>query len=124
LGGFFTAFKEKIMSLGPTTVPKVFDLFNGLGTMTGTQAGPAVTLPPGKKAIQVSIVTSATLTVKIQNSVDRTNWFDVSSSTVAPGIIYETDSTIPHWRVNVTAHTTSGTGSSAPIVAQIAQLLL
>jgi hypothetical protein len=108
------------MSIGPDKVPYVIDLFGGAGATTGVRAGSTFTLPPGKKAIQLSLVTSATLTVKIQNSLDKTNWFDVTSSTVAPGFLAELDSVVPHWRVNVTSHTTSGTGSSAPIVAQIA----
>lgn len=107
------------MSIGPDKVPVVQDLFEGGGTSTGTRAGSTFTLPPGKKAIQVSLATSATCTVKIQNSIDGTNWFDISSSTVAPGYMAEVDSVIPKWRVNVTAHTTSGT-SSAALVAQIA----
>lgn len=116
------------MSLGPTTLPATFDLFAGglssvVGTtQTGTRAGPSISLPAGKKAIQVSLVTSATLTVKVQNSVDNVNWFDVSSSTVAPGFLSEVDSTVPYWRVNVTSHTTSGTGTAA-IVAGIACLI-
>jgi len=111
------------MSLAPNTVPTVFDLFDGNGATTGTRAGASKVFPAGKKAIQVSLVTSATLTIKIQNSVDNTNWFDISSSTVAPGYLAEVDSTVPYWRVNVTSHTTSGTGTAAPIVASIAQLI-
>ena len=112
------------MSLAPDKVPASFDLFEGSGATTGTQTGRAFIFPPGKKAVQVSLVTSATLTVKIQNSVDKNTWFDVSSSTVAPGYLAEVDSVVPWWRVNVTAHTTSGTGASAPIVAVMSQLLL
>lgn len=107
------------MSSGPDKVPYVLDLFEGSGATTGTRAGSTFTLPSGKKAVQVSFVTSATATVKIQNSIDGTTWFDVSSSTVSPGVVYEVDSAIPKWRVNVTAHTTSGTGT-ASLVAQIA----
>jgi hypothetical protein len=109
------------MSLSPSTVPAVIDLFNGAGTATGTQAGPAYAFPPGKKAIQISLVTSATVAVKIQNSLDKTTWFDVTTSTVAPGNLLETDSVVPYWRVNVTSHTTSGTGT-AEIVAKMAAL--
>ena len=109
------------MSLGPDTVATVFDLFNGNGTTTGTRAVAAITLPPGKKAIQVGLTTSATLTLKIQNSVDKVTWFDISSSTVSPGILAEVDSVVPHWRVHVTAHTTSGTGNN--MYASIAQLV-
>ena len=111
------------MSLGPNTVPTVIDLFNGNGTTTGTRAEAAITLPGGKKAIQVSLVTSATVTVKIQNSLDRVTWFDVSSSTAnAQNFIGEMESFVPNWRVNVTSHTTSGTGTAA-MVAQIACVL-
>ena len=106
------------MSLAPDTLPAVIDLFSGTGTSTSTGAGVAFALPAGKKAIQVSLVTSATMTVKIQNSVDNANWFDVSSSTVSPGYLAETDSVVKWWRVNVTAVTTTGTGT-ANAVAQI-----
>ncbi len=100
------------MSLGPNTVPTTFDLFNGNGTTTGTRAEAALTLPPGKKAIQVALTTSATCTVKIQNSLDRITWFDVSSSTsTAANFIAEVESVVPNWRVQVSAHTTSGTGN-------------
>lgn len=115
------------MSLAPNTIPAVFDLFAGgtaaTGTNTGTQAGIALGLPPGKKAIQISVVTSATVTVKIQNTLDKANWFDVILATNT-SVLGECDSCVPFWRVNVTSHTTSGTGTSAPIVAQIAQLLI
>lgn len=111
------------MSLGPNTVATVLDLFNGNGTTTGTRAEAAFTLPPGKKAIQVSLVTSATVTVKVQNSLDRVTWFDVTSSTApAQNLIAEVDSVVPNWRVNVTSHTTSGTGTAA-LVASIAVVL-
>lgn len=100
------------MSLSPQTIPAVFDLFDGAGTATGTRAGQAKPFPPGRKAISVTLVTSATLTLKIQNSVDAVNWFDVSSSTVASAsYLAEADSVVPWWRVNVTSHTTSGTGN-------------
>ena len=99
------------MSLSPQTIPTVVDLFDGAGTATGTRAGIAKAFPPGRKAISVTLVTSATLTLKIQNSVDQTNWFDVSSSTVSGSFLAEADSVVPWWRVNVTSHTTSGTGN-------------
>lgn len=108
------------MSIGPDKIAYTQDLFSGTGTTTGTQAGATFKIPPGKKAIQVSLVTSATATVKVQNSVDGTNWFDITSSTVAPGYLGEVDSVVPNWRVNVTSHTTSGTGSNAAMVAVIA----
>ena len=114
------------MSLGPTTVPTVFDLV-GLGGLSGTATGvgSAVVLPAGKKAIQVSLPTSATATIKVQNSIDRTTWFDVSSSTVATlntvggSYLAETESVVPYWRANITAYTTS----TLALVAQIAQLI-
>ena len=109
------------MSLSPQTVPTVFDLFDGNGTATGTRAGQAKAFPPGRKAISVTLVTSATLTLKVQNSVDQTNWFDVSSSTVSGSFLAEADSVVPWWRVNVTSHTTSGTGNI--MYASIAQLV-
>lgn len=103
------------MSIGPSN-PARFDLFQGNGTTTGTRAEPAITLPPGKKAIAVTLVTSATCTVKIQNSVDSITWFDVSSSTVSTvgangTFAAEVESAFPLWRVQVSAHTTSGTGN-------------
>ena len=109
------------MSLSPNTVATPIDLFDGNGTATGTRAGQSKVFPPGKKAIQVGIFTSATLTLKIQNSVDNTTWFDISSSTVASAsYLAEVDSVVPYWRVNVTAHTTSGTANN--MAAAIAQL--
>lgn len=100
------------MSLSPQTLPAVFDLFDGNGTTTGTRAGQAKPFPPGRKAVSVTLVTSATLTLKIQNSIDATNWFDVTSSTVSTqSFLAEVDSVVPWWRVNVTSHTTSGTGN-------------
>lgn len=114
------------MSLGPNTVPTVIDLFNGNGTATGTRAETSIALPPGRKAVQVGLTTSATCTVKIQNSLDKVTWFDISSSTVSAAgaqgsFIAEVDSVIPHWRVQVSAYTTSGTGNI--MYASIAQLL-
>ena len=106
------------MSLAPDNLVYSLDLFSGTGTSTATGAGASFSIPPGKKAVQVSLVTSATMTVKIQNSCDGTNWFDVSSSTVSPGYLAETDSVVPWWRVHVTAVTTTGT--SAATVARIA----
>lgn len=111
------------MSIGPNNIA-VTDLFDGGGTATGTRAGRTVALPPGKKAVSVTLVTSATCTVKIQNSVDATNWFDVSSSTASTqSYIAEVESAVPFWRVNVTSHTTSGT-SSAALFAYIAQSMV
>lgn len=114
------------MSLGPNTVPTVIDMFRvgdtaGLGTTTGTAAYAAITLPDGKKAVQISFVTSATATVKLQNSLDRTTWFDVLIATNT-SVMAEVDSVVPYWRINVTSHTTSGTGAAA-MVARIAQKL-
>lgn len=111
------------MSIGPSNLNWI-DMFDGGGTATGTRTGRTIGLPPGRKAVSVTLVTSATCTVKIQNSVDATNWFDVSSSTVSTqSYIAEVDSAVPFWRVNVTSHTTSGT-SSAALFAAIAQSLV
>ena len=111
----------------PESVPQVVDLFStgdvsGLGTTTGTAAYRAIAFPAGKKAVQVSFVTSATATVNVQNSLDRTTWFNVLIATNT-GVLAEVDSAVPYWRVNVTSHTTSGTGTSAAMVARIAQSL-
>lgn len=115
------------MSLGPTTVPTVFDLFNGNGTTTGTRAESPIVLPAGKKAVQVGLTTSATCTVKVQNSIDRITWFDISSSTVSTvgaggSFLAELESVVPYWRVQVSAHTTSGTGNI--MYASVAQLIV
>lgn len=114
------------MSLGPNNVPQSLDLFRtgdatGYGTTTGTAAYAALTLPAGKKALQISFVTSATATVNIQNSLDKVSWFNVLIATNTSVLAETDDTTVPFWRVNVTAHTTSGTGSSAAMVARIAQ---
>lgn len=114
------------MSLSPSNVPIVFDLVS-LGGLSGTATGvgSAITLPGGKKALQVSLPTSATATIKVQNSIDRTTWFDVSSSTVATqgvaggSFIAEVESQVPHWRANVTAYTTA----TLALVARIAVVI-
>jgi hypothetical protein len=112
------------MSFDPSKVVVVLDLFDGNGASTGTRAGGVKVLPPGKKAVQVTSITSSTLTIKIQNSLDQSTWFDVTSSTPASTtgvtLLAEVDSVIPYWRVNVTSHTTSGTGT-ASMVAMITQ---
>lgn len=103
------------MSFDATKLATPVDLFNGNGTTTGTRAEAFIALPPGRKAISVFAVTSSTLAIKIQNSVDKTNWFDVTSSspasTTGVSLLAEVDSVVPFWRVNVTSHTTSGTGT-------------
>ena len=113
------------MSLGPNTMATPIDLFDGAGATTGTRAGQGKAFPPGRKAIQVNSITSSTLTIKIQNSIDQTTWFDVTSSspasTTGVQLLAEVDSAVPFWRVNVTSHTTSGTGTAA-MTAIIAQL--
>src|SRR2546422_7038357 len=44
------------------------------------------------------------VTVKVQNSLDKTTWFDVTSSTApAQNLIAEMESVVPFWRVNVTS---------------------
>ena len=112
------------MSLGPNTVATPIDLFDGNGTATGTRAGQTKIFPPGRKALQFNVFTSATLTLKIQNSVDNANWFDVTSatpgSTTGTAALAEIDSVVPYWRVNITSHTTSGTANN--MVATMAQL--
>lgn len=118
------------MPLDPSKMASVFDLFRGatgtntenvgLGTTTGTAAYGILALPPGKKAVQIAVVTSATVTLGVQNSNDKTNWSTVISSTNASGL-WEVDSVVPFWRLNVTSHATSGTGTTAAIVANIAQ---
>jgi hypothetical protein len=118
------------MSMDPSKMATVFDLFRGtsgtntenvgFGTQTGTGAYGLVALPPGKKAVQISLVTSATVTLAVQNSLDKTNWFSVILSTNSSAV-WEVDSVVPFWRLNVTAHATSGTGTTAPMVASIAQ---
>lgn len=110
------------MSLAPDKIAFPIDMLNGNGTATGTQTGPVQGFPPGKKAVQISVVTSATLTAKIQNSIDKTNWFDVVASTNT-SVMAEVDSVVPFWRASITSHTTSGTGTVAPIVVQMAQVL-
>lgn len=109
------------MSMDPSKVPYVFDLFNGTGTgLSSTGAGPTIVLPPGKKAIQQINPSTAVGTVKIQNSIDGTTWFDVTSQAGTASTIAEVDSVIPKWRVNVTVFTTAAAAAN-PFVALIAQ---
>ena len=110
------------MSAGPDKVGPVFDLLNGTGgAVTTTGAGVAVAMPPGKKAIQVNMGTGIVATLKIQNSVDGTNWFDVTTnSTANAGNMYEVDSCVPKWRAHLTVMTTAATTAS-PFVAVITQ---
>lgn len=113
------------MAMDPSKLPAVLDLFqtngtSGLGTQTGTKAYDSFALPPGKKAVQIALVTSATVTLNIQNSLDNTNFVNVISSTNSSAI-WEVDSVVPFWRLNITSHTTSGTGSGAAMVARITQ---
>lgn len=115
------------MTMGPDKVASVVDMFRtrgtaGLGTTTGTSAYDAIVFPPGKKSVQVSFVTSATATVNVQNSHNRVAWFNVLIATNT-SVLAEVDSVVPYWRINVTAHATSGTGADALIHASIAQLL-
>ena len=110
------------MSIGPDKVGPVFDLLAGTGgAVTTTGAGQAYSFPPGKKAIQVNMGTGIVATLKIQNSVDGTNWFDVTTNaTAAAGNLYEVDSCAPKWRTNFTVMTTAATTAS-PFVAVMAQ---
>lgn len=114
------------MSIGPDKVVFAYDLFNGTGTsITTTGAGPVVVLPPGKKVIQVVMPSTSTLTVKVQNSLDGTTWFDITSSTVATAgvangaILAEVDSAVPKWRVNVTSFTALGVGTNCASIAAL-----
>lgn len=110
------------MSIGPDKLPYVLDLLNGTGgTYAATAAFDKVTLPPGKKALQINLGTGIVATLKVQNSVDGTNWFDVTSNTTAnAGNLYEVDSIVPHWRAHYTVLTTAATTAS-PNVAVITQ---
>lgn len=115
------------MSSVPAGYATIVDLFGtgdvaGLGTTTGTAAYRAHLFPPGKKAVQISFVTSATATINLQNSLDRTTYFNVLIATNT-SVIAEVDSMVPYWRINVTSHSTSGTGSGAAMVARMAQVL-
>jgi len=112
------------MSMGPDKVGPVVDLLNGTGgAVTSTGAGVPVALPPGRKAIQVNMGTGIVATLKVQNSVDGVNWFDVTTnSTAAAGNMYEVDSCVPKWRTNMTVMTTAATTAS-PFVAVITQLV-
>ena len=113
------------MSTGPDKVPMVTDLLNGSGaTVTTTGAGPTCVFPAGKKAISVSVGVASTsvATVKVQNSVDASVWFDVTSSTSLQSQIWEVDSVVPYWRANVTSVTTAPTTAS-PLVAKIATIV-
>mgnify|MGYP001572225379 CR=1 FL=1 len=111
------------MSMSPANMPYTFNLVS-LGGLSGTATGVGTTImiPGGKKTIQVSLPTSATATIKVQNSLDGVTWFDVSSSTVATqgvaggSFIGESESNAPRWRANITAYTTS----TLALVAQIA----
>ena len=109
------------MSTGPDKVPIVVDLFSGTGTgITSTGAGSTFIFPAGKKAIQVNMTATSTITIKIQNSIDGTNWFDVSSSTaVAENFLSEIDSVVPKWRVHVSAFAAIGAGTQVASIAHI-----
>ncbi len=113
------------MSIGPDKIGPIFDLLNGTGgAVTTTGAGPTVKLPPGKKAVQVSMGTGIVATIKVQNSVDGTNWFDVTTNATAnAGNVYEVDSAVPCWRANITVMTTAATAGS-PFVAVVTQQIL
>lgn len=114
------------MSMDPSKVPFVYDLV-GLGGLTGTATGVGTTVivPGGPKTLQVSLPTSATATIKVQNSLDGTTWFDVSSSTVATqgvaggSFLAELESYAPKWRANITAYTTATLALVAQIAARI-----
>lgn len=108
------------MTMGPDKIATPIDLLGGTGTATGTYAGGVITLPPGRKAFQISAVTSATLTMKIQGSLDKANWFDVAISTNT-SMLGEIDSVVPWWRANITSFSTLGTGTAPAAVVMITQ---
>jgi hypothetical protein len=106
--------------MGPDKVVNVYDLFGGTGTgLTTTGAGATVNLPPGKKVIQTVNPSTAVGTLKIQNSLDGTTWFDVTSEAGTASHLVEVDSAIPKWRVNMTVFTTAAAAAN-PFVAIIA----
>lgn len=113
------------MSLGPDKMGPVFDLLNGTaGVGTATGAGLAYSFPPGRKAIGLFIGTGAVMTVKVQNSVDGTNWFDVATATTGgSGNLLEVDSCAPKWRANVTSVTTAATTTSVTAAVMTQQIL-
>jgi len=115
------------MSLGPDKVVFSYDMFSGTaypgsgGTgITGTGAGPVIMLPPGTKVIQQVNPSTAVGTVKVQNSLDRTTWFDVTSYAGTESHLLEVVSAVPFWRANVTVFTTAASAAN-PFVAVIAQ---
>jgi hypothetical protein len=114
------------MSIGPDRVVFPIDLMTGtfttqITTPTGTGVTPGfpngVELPPGNKVVSVTISATATMSVKIQNSLDKANWFDVSTSTSGQSVLYEVNSGVPFWRMNITAWTTA-LGTSWCTIAQ------
>ena len=123
------------MSMGPDKVVNAFDMFQvngtaGYGTASATGAYDVFILPPGTKCIQVVLPTSATATIKVQNSLDGVTWFDISSSTVSTiggaggGFLSEVVSSVPKWRANITAFTVNGTGTANKFAATIGAMLL
>lgn len=112
------------MSLSPDKIGPTFDFLSGTGgAVTTTGAGVVVSLPPGRKAIQVFMGTGIVATLKVQNSVDGTNWVDVTTNATAnAGNIYEVDSAVPKWRTNFTVMTTAATTAS-PFSAVITQVI-
>lgn len=78
-----------------------------LTNATATGAGSVQALPAGKKQFQITqSVGTGTATSKVQCSVDASNWVDVYTQTVTSATgnnIFESDSTMPYWRGNVTA---------------------
>ena len=111
------------MSLDATKVVFPIDLFSGTGTsLSSTGAGAVQILPPGRKVIQTVNPSTAVGTLKIQNSLDGTTWFDVTSQAGTASSIVEVDSAIPKWRVNMTVFTTAAAAAN-PFVAIIAQVL-
>lgn len=115
------------MSTGPDKIATALDLFQvngaaGFGTSSSTRAYDTFAFPPGKKAVAISVVTSATVTLNVQNSLDKVNWFNVLIATNT-SVLAEVDSIVPFWRLNVTSFATLGTGAAPAAVARMAQLL-
>lgn len=99
-------------------------LLASVAATTAVGAGTEFSVPTTEKvAMQVthgSTAASAT-TVKIQGSLDGTNWFDIGgeqSFTTATTVVYVSTGTFVAQvvRANVTAHTSTGTVSAALVV--------
>lgn len=92
-----------------------------LDAVVATGASVPVALPPGRKAFQI-VMASGTATVKIQGSVDGSNWIDLHTETTSASTankVIELDDILPKHRANVSAWTSGAiTVSSAHPVAK------